>query len=248
MSSVAKTFDEVLKFNPYHDSRGRFASAKGAASFTYAPGKSKAHDNAIAREKERQATAGAATGGKRINGIELDQVLYEPHKEAFNNLTANEQKAIRRYMSSTGINENYKYKDLLDGAVNTTSLPVNATLTRGVTDMPTTMSEAKKMIGQEIGTTIKGKPISTSIRNIQNWGSSTISIKADAGTKGMYVDVARQSKKADAARAKAAKEGQLAGEAEFLMPSTTKFKITGVRMGSFKGNDKIIYDAEIIEQ
>lgn len=40
---------EIEKFNPYHDARGRFASAGGATSFTYAPGKSKAHDNAIAR-------------------------------------------------------------------------------------------------------------------------------------------------------------------------------------------------------
>ena len=54
-SKIAKTFDEILKFNPYHDSKGRFASADSATSFTYAPGKSKAHDNAIAREKERHA-------------------------------------------------------------------------------------------------------------------------------------------------------------------------------------------------
>lgn len=47
--------EEVEKFNPYHDSLGRFSTADGAASFTYAPGKSKAHDNAIAREKERHA-------------------------------------------------------------------------------------------------------------------------------------------------------------------------------------------------
>lgn len=52
-SGVAKTFDEILKFNPYHDSRGRFASAGAAASFTYSPGKSKAHDKAIERERER---------------------------------------------------------------------------------------------------------------------------------------------------------------------------------------------------
>jgi len=47
------TFDEILKFNPYHDSRGRFASAGSAVSFTYSPGKSNAHDNAIQREKDR---------------------------------------------------------------------------------------------------------------------------------------------------------------------------------------------------
>ena len=50
---VAKTFNEILKFNPYHDARGRFSSADSATQFTYAPGKSKAHDLAIAREKER---------------------------------------------------------------------------------------------------------------------------------------------------------------------------------------------------
>ena len=44
---------EVEKFNPYHDSKGRFSTANSAATFTYKPGKSKAHDLAIAREKER---------------------------------------------------------------------------------------------------------------------------------------------------------------------------------------------------
>lgn len=51
--NVAKTFAEILKFNPYHDSRGRFSTADGAASFTYAPGKSRVHDKAIAREKDK---------------------------------------------------------------------------------------------------------------------------------------------------------------------------------------------------
>lgn len=46
------TFSEIMKFNPYHDRLGRFSSAGGAASFTYAPGKSKAHDNAITAAKQ----------------------------------------------------------------------------------------------------------------------------------------------------------------------------------------------------
>lgn len=54
--------EEVNKFNPYHGKDGRFASAGNHTSFTYAPGKSKAHDMAIAREKERQAAAGGAAG------------------------------------------------------------------------------------------------------------------------------------------------------------------------------------------
>lgn len=36
---VAKTFNEILKFNPYHGRDGRFTSAGSATSFTYAPGK-----------------------------------------------------------------------------------------------------------------------------------------------------------------------------------------------------------------
>ena len=50
------TILEVRKFNPYHDARGRFSTASGAASFTYKPGKSKAHDLAIQR---MQAAAAA---------------------------------------------------------------------------------------------------------------------------------------------------------------------------------------------
>lgn len=43
---------EVGEFNPYHDSKGRFTHVRGATSFTYKHGKSKAHDNAVAHAKE----------------------------------------------------------------------------------------------------------------------------------------------------------------------------------------------------
>ena len=46
--AVAKTFDEVLKFNPFHDARGRFASASGFASYSANP-KTKAGAMAISR-------------------------------------------------------------------------------------------------------------------------------------------------------------------------------------------------------
>lgn len=49
--------EEVEKFNPYHDSRGRFSSSNGYASFTYKPGQGKMYDLAIQREKDRQAAA-----------------------------------------------------------------------------------------------------------------------------------------------------------------------------------------------
>lgn len=50
----------VEKFNPYHDSKGRFSSANGYASFTIRtkdPSKQHWADAAAAREKERQAAA-----------------------------------------------------------------------------------------------------------------------------------------------------------------------------------------------
>lgn len=58
----AKTFEEVIKFNPYHDAKGRFTSSGGATSFTYKPGASKAHDMAIAREKARTEAENAKNG------------------------------------------------------------------------------------------------------------------------------------------------------------------------------------------
>lgn len=57
------TIEEVEKFNPYHDERGRFATSSGYSSFTIRtrdPGKQHLADNAIAREKERAAAAAAA--------------------------------------------------------------------------------------------------------------------------------------------------------------------------------------------
>lgn len=53
-TTKARTFKEILKFNPYHDARGRFSTANAATSFTYKPGASRAHDLAIERERKRQ--------------------------------------------------------------------------------------------------------------------------------------------------------------------------------------------------
>lgn len=247
---AAKTFEDILKFNPFHDAKGRFASSNGYATFTTQtkdPEKQHMADMAIARMKEQEAGS-AQRQEPYINGLQLEKAMLDAHKADFNGLSKEEQNAIKRYMSSTGISESYKNKGLVDQAISRSQLPVNATLTRGVTDLPTTMDEAKSMIGQKIGTATEGKPISTSIKPDQNWGTSTIVIRADKGTKGMYVEAARQSKKADQARARYAKEGKVAGEAEFLLPSTTKIKITGVRMGTHNGQDKIIYDAVIDNQ
>ena len=54
---VAKTFAEILKFNPYHDAKGRFATSDGYASFTVRtkdPKKQHMADMAVARMKEKE--------------------------------------------------------------------------------------------------------------------------------------------------------------------------------------------------
>lgn len=58
---VAKSFDDVLKFNPYHDRLGRFASANGGGFLTFSANpNTKAGQLAIDREKQRQANAQSA--------------------------------------------------------------------------------------------------------------------------------------------------------------------------------------------
>lgn len=82
---VAKTFSEIIeKFNPYHDRLGRFSSPGGATSFTYAPGKSKAHDMAIAREKERNANPASKYG---ISQEQADDLINNSSVISFNQKT-----------------------------------------------------------------------------------------------------------------------------------------------------------------
>lgn len=68
------TFSEIIKFNPYHGKDGRFSSASAGASFTYAPGKSKAHDNAIAREKQETARRANRQYGSTPLGDAIEEI------------------------------------------------------------------------------------------------------------------------------------------------------------------------------
>lgn len=71
LESASEEGDGVKKFNPYHDGLGRFTSAGSETSFTYAPGKSVAHDKAIERHKERMAAvAPTEAQEKTLKGIE----------------------------------------------------------------------------------------------------------------------------------------------------------------------------------
>lgn len=74
--TVAKTYDELRKFNPYHDARGRFSTANGYSSFftarTRDPAKQHMADAAIAREKKRQAAAAPAVPTKPTVNVDAN--------------------------------------------------------------------------------------------------------------------------------------------------------------------------------
>lgn len=80
---VAKSFDEILKFNPFHDARGRFATANGYATFTTAtkdPKKQHWADKAIARMKQQAAAQAQATPPKPTKNY--DKLGYADHDDA----------------------------------------------------------------------------------------------------------------------------------------------------------------------
>lgn len=109
-TSVAKTFDEVLKFNPYHDALGRFATANGYASFTMTtrdPNKQHWADKAIARMKQQAANAAPPKPKKQYDALgfanqddaDFHQLYNGKQYYAQQKLTPAQQKAANDYLS-----------------------------------------------------------------------------------------------------------------------------------------------------
>lgn len=102
---VAKSFSEIVeKFNPYHDSRGRFTTAGAAASFTYKPGQGAMYDKAIAREKER--VSAMSNPGK-------DYRLDKEQHEKLERLVNGSPFSANKYRKEIGMSDEdfQKYKD-----------------------------------------------------------------------------------------------------------------------------------------
>lgn len=75
----ARTFEEILKFNPYHDALGRFSSANGATSMTVFTN-SKAGQKAIANIKEKEKAKAGAGGGGSASGNEKPAEQKQPEQ------------------------------------------------------------------------------------------------------------------------------------------------------------------------
>ena len=87
--------EEIEKFNPYHDERGRFATSTGYSSFTIRtrdPGKQHMADAAIAREKERAA----AEEAKKPAEAKKPEVQFTP--------AATKKEAVAYAQSQLGFN------------------------------------------------------------------------------------------------------------------------------------------------
>lgn len=96
--TVAKSFSELMKFNPYHGKDGRFTTSNGYASFSANPN-TKAGMAAIKREQKNNPLVGAAFGTKRsvgqIEQDKRDKQSKRKAKEILNNYEVTEnQKAI----------------------------------------------------------------------------------------------------------------------------------------------------------
>lgn len=106
---AAKTFAEIAKFNPYHDAQGRFASANAATSYTYAPGKSTAHDKAIQRGRE-SAQAEKGFKGTLYHGSPATDIEEFDMSRAGKNTSSGEK--LLFFTDSKQMAEDFSYERL----------------------------------------------------------------------------------------------------------------------------------------
>ena len=107
---VAKSFSDILKFNPYHDRAGRFAAANSAASFTYKPGASTAHSKAIEREKARAAETGKGFKGTLYHGSPNTDIEEFDMKRAGQNTSSGEK--LLFFTDSKQMADDFSYERL----------------------------------------------------------------------------------------------------------------------------------------
>lgn len=173
--AVAKTFDEILKFNPYHDAKGRFSTSNGYASFTTRtkdPKKQHWADKAVQRLKQQ---APAAPPKPKVN---RDRLGFADHDDADyhqlgnrknyyqqQQLTPKQKTSVSNYLEAhtepgslyshsqnlnmqmvTGQTLKGKYKQTYDGLMSSMhNIGINAKLTRY--DHPDAINAMLKTLG-----------------------------------------------------------------------------------------------------
>lgn len=222
---MSRYTEAIQKFNPHHDAKGRFSSADGAVSFTYAPGKSKAHDNAIARLKakhEEEKNKGPLSGVEALSKIrdkKWEDELTEDQRNTLSRyqvdaMSFNEYlrtgKAFNDFGEAQATKEEYK---AIDDALSKSKLKENIVVHRGLS------AEALDIEKLSIGDLITDKgyqSTSLSKKTAEEYsGGNIVTINAKKGSKGAYISGLRNGKE---------------DNFEVLLPRNSKLKIKNVQI------------------
>jgi hypothetical protein len=238
---IAKTFKDILKFNPYHGQDGRFSSANGANSMTVRTSSAagqKAIENIRAREK---ANGGGSTGGssapskpkelttdkeydeyashykgweKSLSKAEKNVVgKYQSESFAFNQKLRHPYEEYDNEWGSQATDKEYK---ALDSALAKSTVHQDTTVYRAISD-PDALGDLNSLVGKTI--TDKGyASTSLSKKAAEDYGDGIIcKINVPKGSHAAYISGVKD------------KEGQdFTGNRELLLPRDAKYKITKV--------------------
>lgn len=158
---------EIEKFNPYHDSRGRFTTPGNATQFTYAPGKSKAHDMAIARAKEQHKES-AENSTAKITAQKAAIATAKTKKGEFDIYMNINGKKFRRTVSGRIDAENgIGYAKSEGGWWNATDLKSGLAITRGTKTLKG-VQQATADVWEKIVQAKNGKQYAGTVRNFNS--------------------------------------------------------------------------------
>lgn len=110
-NTIAKSFSEILKFNPYHDRLGRFTTAGTAASFTYKPGQGAMYDKAIAREKERTSRNASHASKYGLTDQEAEDLINNTSFMSFHQKTKDmgwDKEKRAKFIEEFNVHEKWK--------------------------------------------------------------------------------------------------------------------------------------------
>lgn len=249
---IAKTFTEILKFNPYHGYHGYFSSENGATSMTMHT-ESAAGQKAISNIKEK-AKRGSGGGSYREYSSSDMKEIGDAYQDWEKSLTKEEAKSVAKYgMSSREYNDKLRTgKDIgwpakqatekeyeaLDAALDKSKIPEDMVVYRGASSAMFKGKNPESLVGKKV--TDKGYASTSTGREVAEVyaGDVVCKIKCRAGSKGAYIDnVSDTVNFGDPIDYSSADYREDPGNKEILLPRGSSFKITGVRKTTVNGKE-----------
>ena len=221
---------EVEKFNPYHDVKGRFASAPGGAGTSILSGFTEGKDYKKTKRGYVQFLSKAAAqkyASECARGINLSQ----SQKESLDEYKISSAEMAARLRSGDDKTDGYKIRDI-DKAINKAALRDDVLLMRGVDAngvksmgiKDTSIEGLKSLIGE----TIRDKAYlstTTDKSTMDKFIGTKNGLRSSETGIGMLIQASAGSKALPMSAAKSKHGGD---ESEFILPRNTELKITGV--------------------